>query len=269
MVDRGEQVGAHMTIAFVIGKTGGTDPGERARIPDEIPNVRDADIEWYLVHQVMAPVRRLCEPFGGLDMRMIAGALAIALPQSVVPPPPDPAQSPVDLRTTEMQYRCGKCRKIIILREGLKEHLRCPKCRFQNPWKYVANSVIKFARAWVEPRKFVCDGNLCNFTSRQMPITGRRLPHSHGCRGKIDHELDSTATFTRLRHFASMFTRPLKKDDRTFEKYREYVSAQLKRIIWIHGFARIQLSSIMTQFSPQSSEGLCSISPFGTIRIDA
>lgn len=53
---------------------------ERARHPDEIARsggVLKPDVEWYLTHQILPPVSRLCEPIEGLSQGLIAQRLGL------------------------------------------------------------------------------------------------------------------------------------------------------------------------------------------------
>jgi DNA polymerase alpha subunit A len=253
MVARGEHVAANMTIAFVIAKTGAKDVGECARIPDEVASVADTDIEWYLANQVMAPIWRLCEPFGGMDVRMIARALGLVVPESYVPAQRDECVAVVIPHTTELRYRCANCGENVDISERLKSHVTCPKCQYEHNWKYVANRVIEFARRYIKERRFVCDGNLCDFESKQLPISCRKIKHRPGCEGQIEHSLSCVAMFNTLSYFGSLYEKSMNRDDLPLEPFRAYVHEELGRLLGFHGFSKIQLSSVFSQYSPGAS----------------
>jgi predicted RNA-binding Zn-ribbon protein involved in translation (DUF1610 family) len=253
MVTRGEHVAANMTIAFVIAKTGAKDVGECARIPDEVKSVAETDIEWYLANQVMAPIWRLCEPFGGMDVRMIARALGLVVPESYIPPQRDECVAVVIPHTTELRYRCANCGENMDISERLKNHLKCSKCQYEHNWVYVANRVVEFARRYLRERKFVCDGNLCDFESRQLPVSCRKIRHRSGCEGQIEHSLSCVAMFNTLSYFSSLYEKSMNRDDLPLEPFRAYVQSQLNRLLGFHGFSKIQLSSVFSEYSSGAS----------------
>jgi DNA polymerase alpha subunit A len=254
MVARGEHVAPNMTIAFVIAAAGGKEPGENARIPDEVVGVSGTDVEWYLTNQVMAPIWRLCEPFGGMDVRMIARALGLVVQESNVPAQRDECVAVVIPHTTTLRYSCGKCAAVVEIGEGLRSQLKCAKCHFEHPWKYVANCIVEFVRRWVRERKFVCDGNLCNFVSRQLPVSSLRVAHRLGCRGDLKHDLTCVEMFNTLSYFVSLYAKTMNREDLALEDFRAYVHRQIGRILSCHGFSRIQLSSVFSQSSTGVSD---------------
>jgi DNA polymerase alpha subunit A len=254
MVARGEHVTSNMTIAFIIAKTGGKEPGECARIPDEIATVSETDVEWYLTNQIMAPVWRLCEPFGGMDVRMIARALGLMVAESSVPAQRDECVATVIPHTTTLRYSCRNCGKIVEIGGRLKDHLKCAKCKFEHHWKYVANLSIEFVRKYLRERKFVCDGNLCDFSSKQLPLCGKQLPHRGGCRGEMEHDLSCLEMFNTLSYFASLYVKTMNRDDLELEEFRVYMYGRISHILGLHGFSRIQLSSVFSQYSPGVSD---------------
>jgi DNA polymerase alpha subunit A len=53
---------------------------ERARHPEEIARsdgVLKPDVEWYLAHQILPPIGRLCEPIEGMSQQALAGILGL------------------------------------------------------------------------------------------------------------------------------------------------------------------------------------------------
>jgi DNA polymerase alpha subunit A len=244
MVARGEHVSPNMTIGFVIAKRGDGDIADCARIPDEVASVSELDVEWYLSNQVMAPVWRLCEPFGGVDVQMISKTLGVTIPESPVPVQRDECVVFVIPHTAELRYQCGNCAEQVEINGKLGDHLVCKKCRFVHGWKYVANRITEVVRTYLGDRAFRCDALVCDFRTTQLPVSRRRATHRVTCAGRLEQEVSCAAIFNTLTYFASFYERSKNKEDETFEQYRAYTCDVLSRFLGLHGFSKIILSSI-------------------------
>jgi DNA polymerase elongation subunit (family B) len=77
MVRNGEHVPPNPTIKFVIGRADERELGKRTRAPVDGADFAEADAEWFLIHQLLHPLWRLCEPFDRMDQAMMARALAV------------------------------------------------------------------------------------------------------------------------------------------------------------------------------------------------
>jgi DNA polymerase alpha subunit A len=252
MVARGEHVSPNMTIAFVIAKTDDREIGSSARIPDEVAAVSELDVEWYLSNQVMAPIWRLCEPFGGMDPRMISMALGLTIPESYMPAQRDECVAVIVPHTVELQYSCGNCGERIEVNGKLADHLVCKKCRFVHQWKYVANRITEVVRTYLRGKAFYCDAPVCKFRTTQLPVSGRHVTHRATCAGKLAQEVSCVEIFNTLTYFASVYERTRNREDQPFEQYRAYVYDVLSGFLGLHGFSKITLSSIFSQSSDTS-----------------
>ena len=249
MQERGENVGPNMTIGFIIANAGSKDVGENARIPDELKAVSDADVEWYLSNQILAPIWRLCEPFGGMDVRMISKALGLVVPESVVPAQRDECVALIIPHISELQYQCPHCTKLITLSFNLCEHFKCPTCGTTHPWRVVANQLTTFIRSFLRTRRFVCCQDLCGFQTHQLPVTAS----PHKCSHRL-LKLDASAVsiFNTLRYFASFFDKSNNREDAPYEPYRHYMHRVTHSFLNLHGFMKIQLRCVFSEVSSVS-----------------
>jgi hypothetical protein len=60
--------------------------------------------------------------------------------------------------------------------------------------------------------------------------------------------------FNTLSYFVSLYQKSMNKDDQPLEDFRAYAHAQLERVLRSHGFSRIQLSSVFSEYSPGLSD---------------
>jgi DNA polymerase alpha subunit A len=155
MVAHGEHVPQNATIPFIICKSDERELGKRARAPVEIREFSEADINWYLTNQLLHPLWRLCEPFGGMDMGMIGQALGLqtstmTFEHSAYPPDEQRSETSSLFRLFELTYLCHNCGNLIIVRH-YSNCFTCRLCEFEHPYKFVINQFTAllqhFARA--------------------------------------------------------------------------------------------------------------------------
>ncbi|OHT17170.1 hypothetical protein TRFO_41265 [Tritrichomonas foetus] len=253
MEERGEHVLPNTTIKYIISNFASREIGEKARIPDEISEVSDCDAEWYLSNQIMAPIWRLCEPFGGMDAAMIARALGLVIPQTFGLPERDECVQVVIPHTSELMYNCIKCGESIIIDNRMKTNLKCMKCGEFHNWKYVSNILTNFVRNFImKANSAKCDGNLCDFQTIQIPINNEISLHEN-CSGTLKQVYSCVSIFNTLKYFRSLFERSNIAEDDKFSEFRDYMRLVMDNFLDAHGFMRIQLNSIFSSLSNSSS----------------
>lgn len=264
MQERGENVGPNMTIGFIIANAGSSDVGENARIPDELTSVSEADVEWYLSNQVLAPIWRLCEPFGGMTVRMISRALGLTVPESFVPAQRDECVAVVIPHASELLYQCPNCLKMVEISINISEHFKCLGCGVVHPWRVVANRITNFIRSFIANRSFVCCESLCEFRTHQLPVTSS--PH-HCSVNQLQLDISAVAMFNTLRYFASFFEKSNNREDAPYEPYRKYMFGVTRSFLSHHGFMKIQLKSVFSESSSGVSQATFSGSSELTFRL--
>lgn len=255
MQDRGEHITPHTTIEFVITNFNSREIGEKARIPDEINSISECDAEWYLSNQLLAPIWRLCEPFGSIDASMIARALGLSIPQTYGLPERDECVAVVVPHSTELYYNCVLCNEVIYIVPTMKNNFKCPKCNYVHNWKLVANKLTLFIRSFLSKTSiFKCNGNLCDFQTVQLPMRDDcQVHHNSKCDGKLKNLYSCVNIFNTLKYFKSIFVKSNNPEDDDFLQFREYMMRVINEFLDCHGFMRIQLNTIFS-YSSSSSE---------------
>lgn len=261
MEDRGEHVTSNTTIPYVISNFDSREIGEKARIPDELKGLSEIDSEWYLSNQILSPIWRLCEPFGGIEASMISRALDLVIPQTYGLPERDECVEVIIPHLTELYFSCLKCNEIIYIGKKMKNNLLCKKCSYLHNWKYVANQLNLFIKQFIEKATLSkCDGNLCDFQTLQIPLCRK----SHGsCKGELKLVYSCAGVFNTLKYFSSLFEKSNNPEDDEFLDFREYMKNLIEIFLQLHGFSRIKLTSV---FSYSSSETSKEVTPIGSFK---
>ncbi|KAF7983750.1 hypothetical protein HWV62_19727 [Athelia sp. TMB] len=205
---------------------------DRAKHPDEIRKADSGlkiDHEYYLAHQVLPPIERLCEPIEGTDRARLAECLGL-----------DPARfrsnssgelearafETLDSQMTDAQrfkdaapftVRCRKCKgevdfePIYKLKESIVTHqgVKCPSPDCQAKFGVaslqaqlevqIRDKIAKYYQGWM-----VCNDTTCGNRTRMMGVYGRRCLRA-GCRGIVTFEYSDTELYNQLRYYASLF----------------------------------------------------------------
>ena len=255
MVERGEYIAANTTIAYIISNYPSREIGEKARIPDEVNQISECDSEWYLSNQILAPLWRLCEPFGGIDAAMIARAMGLSIPQVYWVPERDECVEFVIPHTTELIYKCSTCNEPIFACKNMKKCLTCSKCGHLHNWKYAANKMTEFLQSYIGKVNILkCEGSICDFQTKQFPIQFLEGFPAHGkCTEKLIPLYNSASIFNTLKYFKTIFEKTNNPEDEEYAEFRDYMKSIIKNFIDCHGFMRIQLSSLFSSSSSSTS----------------
>ncbi|KAJ7717680.1 DNA polymerase family B-domain-containing protein [Mycena metata] len=211
-------------------QTAKTAQADRARHPDEFRKPDSGlklDFEYYLGHQVLPPIERLCEPIEGTDRSRLAECLGLdpsrykaAAANSV----DEPSFSTLDSQMTDSErfkdaspfiIRCRKCKveapfAPIHDREHSILHptgLACTECKekisagsLQTQLEtQIRDHIAKYYEGWT-----VCDDTACGHRTRKMGVRGRRCLQT-GCRGKVVFEYSDARLYNQLRYYGSLF----------------------------------------------------------------
>ncbi|TFK68725.1 hypothetical protein BDN72DRAFT_948057 [Pluteus cervinus] len=203
---------------------------ERAKHPDEIRrsgNTLQIDHDYYLAHQILPPVERLCDPIEGTDRARLAECLGLdpARYRNTVGGSEERAFLALDSRMSDQErfkdavpflIRCSQCdgelpfapltdRASSILKTNAPP--QCPACQapISEPSLQVQlemqirGFISKYYQGWV-----VCDDPTCGNRTRMMRVYGRRCLRP-GCKGTVAFEYPDSDLYMQLRYFASLF----------------------------------------------------------------
>ncbi|KAJ7623603.1 hypothetical protein FB45DRAFT_837909 [Roridomyces roridus] len=207
--------------------TAKTAQADRAKHPEEYRKSDELklDYEYYLGHQVLPPIERLCEPMEGTDRSRLAECLGLdpARYRTASSSSADePSFSTLDSQMSDSErfkdsvaflVRCRHCQgqlefapihdreHSIVLSTGPT----CPACR--KPIKslemqletQIRREIAKFYECWT-----VCDDPTCGSRTRKMGVFGRRCLQRN-CRGKVSFEYSDARLYNQLRFYASLF----------------------------------------------------------------
>ncbi|KAI0255725.1 DNA polymerase alpha catalytic subunit [Lactifluus subvellereus] len=210
--------------------TGNTAQAERARHPDELRKSGSEiqiDYEYYLVHQVLPPIERLCDPMEGTDRARLAECLGLD---------PGRYRSTTTNETEEGRFstlesqlpeserykdavpfvvRCRACECCVAFApvanraESLvkAKGSTCPMCdktlgtaslQIQLECQ-IRERIHKYYEGWT-----ICDDPTCGNRARMMGVYGRRCLKDW-CRGEVSFEYSDAMLYNQLRYFLYLF----------------------------------------------------------------
>lgn len=169
------------------------------------------DYQYYLAHQVLPPIERLCEPIEGTDRARLAECLGLdpaRYRSSSAGEAQEIAFATLDSQMSDAErfrsaepfvVRCRHCRGEIAFgsiadREGSVLQPAgpvCPACRVPMGAAslqvqlegQIRGHVARYYEGWV-----VCDDQTCEMKTRMMSVYGRRCLRA-GCRGHVMFEV--------------------------------------------------------------------------------
>ncbi|KAJ7282017.1 DNA polymerase family B-domain-containing protein [Mycena rebaudengoi] len=209
-----------------------TAQADRAKHPEEFRRGNGElklDFEYYLGHQVLPPIERLCEPIEGTDRSRLAECLGLDPARyrvSASGSSDEPTFSSLDSQISDSErfkdaapfiVRCRHCHKqqpftpindrdsSILLPTGPK----CPSC--QKPISMgslqmqleaqIREHLAKYYEGWT-----VCDDASCGNRTRKMGVFGRRcINWQRGCKGRVAFEYSDAQLYNQLRYYSYLF----------------------------------------------------------------
>ncbi|KDQ50145.1 hypothetical protein JAAARDRAFT_74363 [Jaapia argillacea MUCL 33604] len=221
------------------GETAKTGQADRARHPDEV------HYEFYLAHQVLPPIERLCEPIEGTDRSRLAECLGL-----------DPNRyrstgsgeseeryfSTLDSQISDSEryrdctpftVRCASCQGEMPFapvndRDSSLLYASGPACiACQSPLSpasihvqletQIRGHIAKYYEGWT-----VCDDTTCGNRTRMARVYAKRCLKS-GCRGSVTFVYSDSQLYNQLRFYSSLFNQPrilkLAKGSTSFGQY--------------------------------------------------
>ncbi|CAK5267409.1 unnamed protein product [Mycena citricolor] len=209
-------------------QTAKTGQADRAKHPDEYRKEGSElklDVEYYLAHQVLPPIERLCDPIDGTDRSRLAECLGLDPTRyrtSSSSASDEPAFAGYDSLMPDSErfkdavplvVRCRKCQvevafgpihdrdKCILQTEGLT----CPECK-----QSISHGSLQM-QLETQIRKHInkyyeavtrCDE--CGRETRRMGVSGRHCLQN-GCSGNVNLLYDDNMLYNQLRYFSSLF----------------------------------------------------------------
>ncbi|KAI0048775.1 hypothetical protein FA95DRAFT_1678116 [Auriscalpium vulgare] len=218
---------------FCLGETeeaSKTAQADRAHHPDELRRAGaelKIDYDYYLAHQVLPPIERLCEPIEGTDRARLAECLGL-----------DPGRYRTSAAAETEERYFGTLESQLPESERYKDAapfvVRCRSCDTQTAFTHVGDRdtclldadgakcpgckgrlgpaslqvqlecqirahVARYYEGWT-----VCDDPTCGNRTRMMGMYGRRCLKDW-CRGKVAFEYTDAQLYTQLRSYAHLF----------------------------------------------------------------
>ncbi|EMD39179.1 hypothetical protein CERSUDRAFT_112852 [Gelatoporia subvermispora B] len=216
---------------FCVGEDGEASKStqaDKAKHPDEVRRAGSEakiDYEYYLAHQILPPIERLCDPIEGTDRARLAECLGL-----------DPNRYKSSGEAEERQFgtldslmsdaerfkdtdpfivQCRSCQGEIVFESIANRDtslLRpsgptCPGCQNQmgaaslqvQLEAQIREHINKYYESWT-----VCDDPTCGNRTRIMGVYGRRCLRN-GCRGLVAFEYNDAQLYNQLRFYASLF----------------------------------------------------------------
>ncbi|TFK23220.1 DNA polymerase alpha catalytic subunit [Coprinopsis marcescibilis] len=222
-----------ISYIFCAGKTEGDDAAkgsqaDRAMHPDEVrrggTDVK-IDYEYYLAHQILPPIERLCDAIEGTDRARLAECLGLdpnryrntTASEEKLFASLDSQMSDVERfkETDPFKVRCRWChatlnfpvlndRSVALLKASGVSCLSCEKpitgasLQVQLEGQIRAH-IAKYYEGWA-----VCDEQTCSNRTRSMGIYGRRCLKA-GCKGRVSFEYSDTKLYNQLRYYKYLF----------------------------------------------------------------
>lgn len=211
------------------GEAGHGAQAERAKHPDELRKGGteiQIDYEYYLVHQILPPIERLCDRIEGTDRARLAECLGLdpGRYRSTVTEAEDRRFSTLESRLPESErykdatpfvVRCRECECSVAFapvtnRADSLVNARgviCPMCgnsfgtaSLQTQLEcQIREHINKYYEGWT-----VCDDPTCGNRARMMGVYGRRCLKDW-CRGSVTFEYSDAMLYNQLRYFRYLF----------------------------------------------------------------
>lgn len=214
------------------GKTDGHGVGDRAFHPDEVrrdeSNLK-VDQEYYILHQILSSVERLCEPIDGTDRARLAECLGLD-PQRFRSHYGGSQEEPqmrmlASAISDEERYRdadklkliCRHCHAEMAFNGLLVDKDRivsskgiiCPNSSCGQAIGagslsmqlnvQIRQHVERYYEGWL-----VCEELACRHRTKAMSVYGRRCPVT-GCRGSMRYEYTDEQLYNQLMYFDYLF----------------------------------------------------------------
>ncbi|KAI0321598.1 hypothetical protein OF83DRAFT_251189 [Amylostereum chailletii] len=202
---------------------------DRARHPDELRRSSELkiDYEYYLAHQVLPPIERLCDPIEGTDRARLAECLGLdpgRYRTIVAGETEERAFGTLDSQVSDAEryreadpfmVRCRSCDTHTAFAHMSDENACllkaagavCPSCSasISAPSLVVQlecqirDHISRYYEAWT-----VCSDTTCGNRSRMMSVYGRRCL-MQDCRGRVALEYTDAQLYNQLRYYAYLF----------------------------------------------------------------
>ncbi|KAF8196860.1 DNA polymerase family B-domain-containing protein [Mycena galopus ATCC 62051] len=213
-------------------QTAKTAQADRAKHPEEFKKPDSGlklDYEYYLGHQVLPPIERLCEPIEDTDRSRLAECLGLdptryraAASASV----DEPSFSSLDSQMSDSErfkdaspflVRCRHCHgetPFAPIHDRDRSILSptgpvCPATECQKPISagsiqtqletQIREQIAKYYEGWT-----LCNDTACGHRTRKMGVWGRRCLQK-GCKGTIVFEYSDARLYNQLRYYSSLF----------------------------------------------------------------
>ncbi|KAK7031479.1 DNA polymerase [Favolaschia claudopus] len=213
-------------------QTAKTAQADRAKHPEEFKKADSGlklDYEYYLGHQVLPPIERLCEPIEGTDRSRLAECLGLdpsryrAAASSSVD---EPSFSSLDSQMSDSErFKDAspftvRCRRCSVEFEFAPIHDRdrcilapsgptCPNASCNMPISagslqvqletQIRHHIARYYEGWT-----LCNDTSCGHRTRKMGVWGRRCLQK-GCKGTVVFEYSDARLYNQLRYYAYLF----------------------------------------------------------------
>jgi DNA polymerase alpha subunit A len=190
------------------------------------------DGEWYLIHQILPPLERVCTNVDGTDRMRLAEAMGIDVVkhklQSQAPSTSNRDITPLESSISDKD-RFKDARKLVLtcpcshqfVFKGVEpgsadtvsaSGINCPGCKQLFPplrlnsqlEVTIRGEIAKYYASWL-----VCDDSSCNVRTRQVGVYGKKCLGRKGdngeCSGVMSYEYTDRALYNQLLYFDSLF----------------------------------------------------------------
>lgn len=225
------------------------------------------DYNYYLAHQILPPLERLCAPIEGTDRTRIAECLGLDPNKYKIYEAQEPAANEITTfeasisdedrfaEAVAFSFRCKQCRVVntflgaLLSPENLSpEGLRCACGEavsqlsiYAQLQAQIVGFIGRYYQAWL-----VCDDTQCQTRTQQCGVYGRRCL-TGTCRGEMHYEYSDKQLYNQLLYLDSLFDvdrvkggdrdlpdleriRVLAEQNRIrFESFRSLLSTYLKK----------------------------------------
>ncbi|KAH0795482.1 DNA polymerase alpha catalytic subunit [Histomonas meleagridis] len=142
LIKKGNVIQPNETIKYIICNSDDKEVSKKAKYYLDVQSFEEADVNWYLTNQLLHPLWRLCEPFGGIQQGQISRALGIQSSLSFNNYQSDDNSYSSIPTLFKLTFHCTQCAAEIEITPFFNKCIICPNCNFHNNWKFVANQLI-------------------------------------------------------------------------------------------------------------------------------
>jgi DNA polymerase alpha subunit A len=183
----------------------------------------EIDKDWYIQHQILPPISRLCAPIAGTDAQQLAFHLGLDLQKYPIQAKnADEPQFNYNYLSLEekfadcdkLSFKCSACNVfstvVGAVQKDKQSSMFCANCGKTFDIFYISNQLTRTVRQMIDSyykMNLVCTEPSCAHESRQLLFRKRPMCTSTTvkCNNVVKQEVEAATVYNQLLYFRSLF----------------------------------------------------------------